>query len=80
VPPSVVITFRDSGKGIPPEILSRLFEPFVSTKANGMGLGLAICRRLIDLNEGTIEAENETGGAKFTIHLPEEGACKQFSS
>jgi signal transduction histidine kinase len=70
VPPSVIITFRDSGKGIPPEILSRIFEPFVSTKANGMGLGLAICRRLIDLNEGTIEAENETGGAKFTIHLP----------
>jgi signal transduction histidine kinase len=71
-PPSIRITFRDSGKGVPPEILPRIFEPFVSTKANGMGLGLAICRRLIDLNEGTIEAANDSGGACFTIHLPAE--------
>jgi signal transduction histidine kinase len=73
VSPSVRITFSDTGKGISPEILPHLFEPFVSTKANGMGLGLAICRRLIDLNEGTIEAANDAGGARFTIHLPAEG-------
>jgi signal transduction histidine kinase len=69
-PPSISVTFKDSGKGLPPEILPRIFEPFVSTKANGMGLGLAICRRLIDLNGGTIEATNENGGACFTIYLP----------
>ena len=69
-PPTIKITFKDSGKGVPPEILPRIFEPFTSTKANGMGLGLAICRRLIDLNGGTIEAENDNGGARFTIHLP----------
>jgi signal transduction histidine kinase len=66
----VRITFRDSGKGIPPAILPRVFEPFVSTKTNGMGLGLAICRRLVDLNGGTIEATNENIGACFIIHLP----------
>jgi signal transduction histidine kinase len=43
----------------------------VSTKANGMGLGLAICRRLIELNGGEIEAQNNSnGGACFTIYLP----------
>jgi signal transduction histidine kinase len=70
IPPSIRISFTDSGRGIPAEILSKVFEPFVSTKANGMGLGLSICRRLVDLNGGTIEAANEGGGACFTIHLP----------
>jgi signal transduction histidine kinase len=70
--PLIRITFSDSGKGLPPEIFSRLFEPFVSTKPNGMGLGLAICRRLIDLNGGCIEAENAHAGARFIIHLPAE--------
>jgi len=67
---SIRITFMDSGKGVPPEILPHIFEPFVSTKTNGMGLGLSICRRLIDLNGGTIEAANEIAGARFTIHIP----------
>jgi signal transduction histidine kinase len=70
IPPSIRITFSDSGKGLPPEILSHIFEPFVTTKLNGMGLGLAICRRLVDLNGGTIEAENANAGARFIIHLP----------
>jgi len=70
IPPSIRITFSDSGKGVPPEILPRIFEPFVSTKSKSMGLGLAICRRLLDLNGGTIEAANDNAGARFTIHLP----------
>lgn len=72
MPSKIKITFKDSGEGIPQEILPRIFEPFVSTKANGMGLGLAICRQLIDLNGGTIEAANEHDGACFTICLPAE--------
>jgi signal transduction histidine kinase len=51
-------------------MLPRIFEPFVSTKTNSMGLGLAICRRLVDLNDGTIGAANFNKGARFTIHLP----------
>jgi signal transduction histidine kinase len=74
IPPLIRIIFKDSGKGVPPEILPRLFEPFMSTKANGMGLGLAICRRLIDLNGGTIEAINDNEGMRFTIHLPARDA------
>jgi signal transduction histidine kinase len=72
IPPSVLIVFTDTGKGIPAEMLANIFEPFVSTKANGMGLGLAICKRLIDLNGGTIEASNVKGGASFIIRLPAE--------
>jgi signal transduction histidine kinase len=68
--PYITITFTDSGNGIPPDILPHIFEPFISTKQNGMGLGLAICKRLVDLNGGTIEAFNEESGARFTIHLP----------
>jgi signal transduction histidine kinase len=71
ISPWIRITISDTGKGLPPEILPHAFEPFVSTKENSLGLGLAICRRLIDLNGGTIEAaNNETEGARFTIHLP----------
>jgi two-component system sensor histidine kinase HydH len=71
ISPWIRITFSDTGKGLSPEILPHIFEPFVSTKANGMGLGLAICRRLIELNGGEIEAQNNSnGGACFTIYLP----------
>lgn len=71
ISPWIRITFSDTGKGLSPDILPHIFEPFVSTKANGMGLGLAICRRLIELNGGEIEAQNNSnGGACFTIYLP----------
>jgi signal transduction histidine kinase len=69
-PPWIKITFSDTGKGVPPEILPHIFEPFISGKSNGMGLGLAICKRLIDLNGGSIEAANGQKGARFTICLP----------
>jgi signal transduction histidine kinase len=70
MPPWIKITFSDTGKGVPPDILPHIFEPFVSAKVNGMGLGLAICMRLIDLNGGSIEATNNQKGARFTIYLP----------
>jgi nitrogen-specific signal transduction histidine kinase len=44
---------------LPPEILPRIFEPFVSTKANGMGLGLAICRRLIEMIVNALNANDQ---------------------
>ncbi len=67
---SIRITFSDTGNGVPPEILPRIFEPFVSTKANGMGLGLAISKRLVNLNGGEITAESDNRGARFIIHFP----------
>ncbi len=61
----------DSGRGISPEKLPRLFESFFTTKENGMGLGLAIARSIIDAHHGRIFAENNPkGGATFRFDLP----------
>jgi CheY-like chemotaxis protein/two-component sensor histidine kinase len=68
-----VIEIRDSGRGIPPDILGRIFEPFFTTKPVGVGtgLGLAICRAIVDSIGGEIEAESEVGkGTTFRVVLP----------
>jgi two-component system NtrC family sensor kinase len=66
------IRIADTGQGIPKENLSRLFEPFYTTKGkNGTGLGLAVIWRIIDNHNGTISVDSEVGkGSTFTIHLP----------
>jgi PAS domain S-box-containing protein len=67
------ISFSDTGKGIPEEIQSKLFTPLFTTKAQGMGFGLAICKRIIEAHEGAIKVETETGkGTTFTVILPIE--------
>ena len=68
---SMVITVRDYGPGIPVEIRDNLFQPYVSTRAEGMGLGLAICRTIIEEHGGEIGLEDVAGpGACFRIRLP----------
>ncbi len=70
---AVAISIRDSGTGIDPDLLSDLFEPFVTTKepGKGTGLGLAVAARLIDAMGGTIKIESELDqGSTFTILLP----------
>lgn len=68
---NVVIEVEDRGAGIPPEVLPKLFEPFVSTKKKGMGVGLAICKSIVEAHQGTIDAVNKLrGGATFRITLP----------
>lgn len=57
----VAIEVRDTGSGIPPEILGEVFEPFYTTKPSGTGLGLSISRRLAQLNGGTLELESAPG-------------------
>jgi signal transduction histidine kinase len=67
----IAITVQDTGTGIPPENMAKLFEPLFTTKTKGIGLGLAVSQRLIEANEGRIEARSEPGkGSTFTIYLP----------
>ena len=69
-----VLTVRDDGPGIPPEIRHTLFEPLVSTRVKGTGLGLAICRQIVERHGGTIELLPTEGGAAFQIRLPQSPA------
>ncbi|MCJ8052503.1 sensor histidine kinase [Shinella curvata] len=65
------IAVSDNGTGIPPDILPRLFEPFFSSKPDGMGLGLSLCESIVERFDGDISAENGAGGgAIFTVRLP----------
>jgi signal transduction histidine kinase len=69
--PSAVIEVSDTGPGIAAEMQKRLFEPFASTKDTGLGLGLSICRRIVEAHGGTIAVENPSkGGARFVVRLP----------
>jgi signal transduction histidine kinase len=73
----VKICISDTGCGLPFELGDRVFEPFVSTKDTGVGLGLSISKRIIELHGGTITAQNgAAGGALITIFLP----CLQHDS
>jgi signal transduction histidine kinase len=68
---TVTVSVRDHGCGIPPERLDTIFNPFYTTKPSGLGMGLAICRRLIETHGGRIGARNhEAGGAIFSFSLP----------
>jgi len=64
-------SIKDSGIGIPPEDMDKLFDPFFSTKEGGIGLGLSIAHRIIDQHHGRIEVESTSGkGTLFTLWLP----------
>lgn len=67
----VGIVISDSGLGIKPEILPRIFEPFITTKESGLGLGLSICYGIIQKHDGQITVESQPGqGTSFSIWLP----------
>lgn len=68
----VVIDFTDTGAGISPDVRAHLFEPFFTTRAEGTGLGLALCREIILQHDGTIECIEVANGAHFRIELPTE--------
>lgn len=62
----------DNGPGIAPQLAERIFDPFMTTKPKGMGMGLSVCRRLMESHGGTINVESEPGaGATFEVRLPQ---------
>jgi signal transduction histidine kinase len=70
---NVEITFADTGSGISEDLLPKIFSPLVTTKAKGMGLGLAICKRIVDAHGGKIAVRSTVGkGTMVTITLPIE--------
>lgn len=74
-PPGVSIKIRDTGAGISPEAMDHLFDPFFTTKADGIGLGLYICKNIIEDHQGTLKVESEPGnGTEFTVWLPGAGS------
>jgi signal transduction histidine kinase len=70
----VRLTISDSGPGIPPALLAKVFEPHFTTKAEGHGFGLYTSYRIVTNHGGQIVAESDAGqGARFTITLPLHG-------
>jgi hypothetical protein len=68
----ILVTVRDSGPGIDPEHLERVFDSFYTTKPSGMGLGLSICHSIVDAHGGRLWADaNEPRGAVFQFTLPD---------
>ncbi len=66
-----LLTIQDNGAGIPPDLLPRLFEPYVTTKHKGTGLGLAIVKKIVEEHAGHLSARNhEAGGAMLSIRFP----------
>ena len=73
----IEVAVSDNGPGIPPKQLARLFEPFFSTKPQGMGIGTSIARTIIQAHQGRIWAENNaTGGATLRFSLPVDGRAE----
>lgn len=74
-PGTLCCLIEDSGPGIDPTHLSHLFNTFFTTKETGMGMGLPICRSIIEAHDGHIRADNKSalGGARFSFALPANG-------
>lgn len=70
--PGVEFAVQDTGPGLPPQVLERLFEAFFSTKSEGMGIGLNLCRSIIESHNGRLQAQNLYNGSEVT------GCCFSF--
>lgn len=65
-----IVSIRDTGGGIPADILPKIFDPYFSTKESGTGLGLYMAKKVLDNMGGRIEGRNVEGGAEFTVSVP----------
>ena len=67
------ISVIDAGPGVEPKLVARVFQPFVTTRARGTGLGLAVVQKIVVTHNGRVSVQNEPGGgARFTMTLPFE--------
>ncbi len=76
--PAVAVEVVDTGGGISLEVLRNIFNPFFTTKADGTGLGLPICHRIVEHHQGEIEVQNRERGVAFIVQLPVGSAGKAF--
>jgi C4-dicarboxylate-specific signal transduction histidine kinase len=75
---AVRISVADRGPGIPPDLRERVFEPFYTTKPQGLGLGLTVCRSIVTAHGGRLWSENgQKGGAVFCLSLPPPGTVQR---
>ena len=73
-PDGVLVSVEDTGTGIDPDNLDRIFEPLFTTKSRGMGMGLSICQSIIEAHNGRLWASaGVTGGSVFQFVLPSNG-------
>jgi two-component system, LuxR family, sensor kinase FixL len=66
----VLVSVGDTGPGLPPEMRDTPFQPFRTTKQLGLGLGLCICKQIIDAHDGTIDIASVPGGTTVTVAFP----------
>jgi PAS domain S-box-containing protein len=81
--PVVEFSVLDSGQGLAPEVMDRLYEAFFSTKVEGMGIGLNLCRTIVESHQGRMQAENiyngaEVAGCRFSFWIPVSGATNSI--
>jgi len=83
--PVVEFSVVDSGQGLAPEVMERLYEAFFSTKVEGMGIGLNLCRTIVESHQGRMHAENiyngtEVAGCRFSFWIPVSGTPNSIAS
>jgi two-component system nitrogen regulation sensor histidine kinase GlnL len=66
----LLVAITDNGHGIPPDLIREIFEPFVTTKANGTGLGLSLVSKIMSDHHGVVECESQPGRTTVTLRLP----------
>jgi PAS domain S-box-containing protein len=81
----VEFSVQDTGAGLAPEVMERLYEAFFSTKVEGMGIGLNLCRTIVESHQGRMQAENiyngaEVAGCRFSFWIPVSGAISSAAS
>jgi signal transduction histidine kinase len=69
-PDKIALEFRDTGPGIPADVLDKVFDPFFTTKPQGTGLGLSVCQRIVHDLRGNIEVASDRNGTQFIVWLP----------